>query len=173
MEAVIEASRDARAVKRALALRMLHTGQTPEEVAQPMLVTLTTIYNWRDRWEAEGIAGLANRRKVGRPRKATAAYRQQLSQAVETDPTTYGYSFTVWTLERMRDHRLQATGIHLSSGRFAALLAELGYVYRRPKPDLAARQNAEAKAQASAILEELKKGRHKTIANFSLWTKRP
>lgn len=171
VEAVIDQSREARMVKRAVALRMLHQGHKPPAVAATLRVTVTTIYDWCKRWETQGVAGLAHRPKAGRPRKATVEYQQALSEAVERDPTSYGYSFTVWTLERLRDHLAHSTAMHLSTGRFAALLADMDYVYRRPKPDLAAKQNAEAKERASTLLAALKKEQHKTIASFSLWTK--
>jgi hypothetical protein len=66
----------------------------------------------------------------------------------------------------------QVSGINLSNGRFADLLKQMDYVYRRPKADLRHKQNLEAKAQVAALLEELKKGQQITIASFSLWTKR-
>ena len=173
IEKVITAHHDARVVKRAMAIRLLHLGQRPEEVADQLLVTMATIYNWHGRWESSGVAGLENRPREGRPRKATGAYQARLREALETEPATYGYHFTVWTLERLRDHLAQTTGIHLSTGRFADLLKQMDYVYRRPKTDLKAKQNQAAKAQVAALLEELKKAQHKTIASFSLWTKRP
>lgn len=172
VEAVFDENRDARMVKRALALRMLHYGSTPAKVAQQLRVTTTTVYNWCERFRSEQVKGLAQKAKSGRPRKATTEYQSALAQAIETDPTTLGYPFTVWTLERLRDHLEQTSGIRLSIGRFAALLEEMDYVYRRPKPVLKAKQNVDAKAQAEALLKELKKEQHKTIASSSLWMKR-
>jgi len=173
IEKMITRHHDARVVKRAMAIRLLHLGQPPEAVAEQLLVTMATIYNWHERWESGGIDGLENRPREGRPRKATESYQARLQETLETEPVTYGYSFTVWTLERLRDHLAQVTGVHLSTGRFADLLKQMDYVYRRPKTDLKSKQNKEAKAQVAALLEELKKGQQTTIASFSLWTKRP
>ena len=53
------------------------------------------------------------------------------------------------------------------------VIRQRGYVYRRPKHDLTNLQDLTAKQQAAELLEELKKGRSKTISGFSLWTKRP
>jgi hypothetical protein len=61
-------------VKRATAIRMLHLGYDPEEVAQVQLVGRTTISNGWLRWNANGIEGLANRPKRGRPSKGTTDY---------------------------------------------------------------------------------------------------
>jgi transposase len=160
-------------VKRAMALRLLHLGHSTEEVAEMLLVAVSTIYTWWRRWEAEGVAGLANKPKSGRPSKATAEYCQKLDEALEQEPAAYGYAFTIWTLDRLRDHLEAQTGIRLSRGRFQILMKQRDYVYRRPKRDLTLKQDAEAKAQAAELIEELKKGRNLTILSSSLWTKRP
>ena len=44
--------------QRAIALRLLHLGQSPEQVAQIVLVTSNTIYAWHKRWRKQGIGGL-------------------------------------------------------------------------------------------------------------------
>lgn len=160
-------------VKRAMALRLLHYGHRPEAVAEMLLVTASTIYQWHHRWEAEGVDGLVDRPKSGRPRKADENYCKLLAEALEVDPGSFGYAFTVWTGDRLRVHLDRLTGISLSPGRFSILMDELGYVYRRPKRDLTAKQDQDAKQQAAELLDELKKGQNAVISSFSLWTKRP
>ena len=158
-------------VKRAMALRMLHKGQHPEAVAEVMMVTSSTIYQWHHRRETEGLAGLVDRPRSGRPRKADANYCLLLGEILEIDPATFGYTFTVWTTDRLRSHLEKVTGINLSRGRFALLMQDLGYVYRRPKRDLTSKQDKTAKEQAAELLDELKKGQKLTISSFTLWTK--
>ncbi len=46
--------------------------------------------------------------------RADEAYCIQLAETLETDPTTLGYGFTCWTIERLRAHLTQMTGITLS-----------------------------------------------------------
>jgi DNA-directed RNA polymerase specialized sigma24 family protein len=36
--------------QRAMGLKLLHLGHTPEEVAQMLAVDQASIYNWRKRW---------------------------------------------------------------------------------------------------------------------------
>ena len=160
-------------VKRAMALRLLHYGHRPEAVAEMLLVTASTVYQWHHRWEAEGLEGLVDRPKSGRPRKADENYCKLLAEALEVDPGSIGYAFTVWTSDRLRAHLERLTGISLSLGRFSILMDEMGYVYRRPKRDLTAKQDQDAKQQAAELLDELKKGQNVVISSFSLWTKPP
>jgi transposase len=157
--------------QRATAIRLLHLKYRPETVAEQQMVSLPTIYNWHKLWREKGIEGLANRPKPGRVPKADAAYCQKLEEALEKEPSDYGYSFTIWTTDRLRQHLEKETGLLLSNSRFRALMKKKGYRYRRPKYDLSHLQNTEAKEEAEKVLEELKKRASKTISGFSLWTK--
>ncbi len=173
IEQTIDESSDARAVKRATGIRMLHLGYSPEMVAETLRVVLATVYNWHARWKATGIVGLRDRSKSGRPRVADDAYCRLLEEALSREPQAYGYDFAIWTLDRLRAHLAEQTGKTLSSDRFRVVMGKLGYVYRRPKRDLSHLQDKTAHAQAEALLEELKKGQGVTILSSSLWTKRP
>lgn len=51
--------------QRCTAIRLLHLGHKPEQVAEMQAVSKPTIYGWIDRWWSGGVEGLANRRKVG------------------------------------------------------------------------------------------------------------
>ena len=159
--------------QRAMAVRLLHLGHKAEEIASRLGVSKPSVYGWRNRWLAEGIEGLANRPKKPRKRKASEAYCQALDAALEQEPEAFGYSFAIWTTERLRDHLEGQTGIRLSVNWLNEIIRQRGYVYRRPKHDLTNLQDLTAKQQAAELLEELKKGRSKTISGFSLWTKQP
>jgi transposase len=159
--------------QRAIGLRMLHEGHKPEEVAQLMSVSQPTVYDWHHRWQENGLEGLANRPKSGRPRKSDEAYVAQLEQVVEQDPQELGYNFTIWTMERLRLHLEKETGVRLGITQFRALLLENDFVYRRPKHDLKQLQDAEAREAAEEWLERQKKEPKQARSTFSLWTKAP
>jgi putative transposase len=173
VEQAITSHPDVEVVKRAMALRLLHRGHRPQAVAEMLVVNLSTVYNWCRRWTAEGLDGLVNRPKSGRPRKANEGYCRLLEEALETNPADYDYSFTIWTADRLRAHLERQTGICLSRGRFAELLERQGYVFRRPKKDLGSKQDQTAKQQAAELLDELKRGQNRVISSFSLWMKQP
>lgn len=157
---------------RATAIRQLALGHRPAEVAENLAVQPTTIYSWFHRFQQGGLEGLANQPK-GRPkRKADEAYCQVLEEAIDGDPGDYGYPFAIWTVERLRDHLEQETGVRMSVSHLRVVIRQRGYVYRRPKHTLANLQDREAKEQAREMLETLKKGRSKTTkSGSSLWTK--
>jgi transposase len=157
--------------QRAMAIRLLHLGQKPEAVAEQQMVSVPTIYNWHKLWREQGIEGLANRPKTGRPAKATEAYCQKLEEMLAKEPAEFGYRFAIWTSDRLRAHLEKETGILLSESRFRALLKKRGYRYRRPKHDLSHLQDQKAKQKAEKLLDEMKKRASETISSSSLWTK--
>jgi transposase len=159
--------------QRSTAIRLLHLGHKPEQVAEMQAVSKPTIYGWIDRWRSGGVEGLANRPKSGRPLKADDEYGLTLLEVIEKEPTELGYDFTIWTIDRLRAHLEKETGISLSESRFRVLLKRKGYRYRRPKYDLGHLQDKEAKADAAEMLEGLKKRSSETISSSSLWMKRP
>jgi transposase len=173
IEQVIRSEKDASVRQRATALRMLHLGHPASQVAETMTVKLPTLYSWYHRWQANGIEGLRNRPKSGRPRNTNEAYEKRLGELVETDPETLGYGFVTWTIDRLRHHMQKETGMRLSASRFRMLMKRLGYVYRQPKHDLSALQDAEAYERSQELLSWLKKTPSAANSNSSLWTKQP
>lgn len=159
--------------QRAMAIRMLHLGKHPSEVAEILAVSLPTIYNWHTRFREAGLEGLANRPKSGRPGIADEDYCRILEDTLEHSPLDLGYAFTIWTVKRLCDHLEKKTGKRLSESRLRHLLKEKDYRYKRPRQDLHHLQDPEAKHQARELLEALKKGPSETISGSSLWTKRP
>lgn len=173
LEQVIERDKRSEVAQRATAIRLLHLGHSTTEVAAMFLVSGMTVRNWFMRYKADGLEGLGNRAKPGRPSKITPAYWAALEQVLATDPQSLGYLFTVWTRKRLRDHLHQITGIYVSEEQLRVQMERHGYVYRRPKPDLRTLQDAEARREAELRLADLKKKPLLVISSFSLWTKQP
>ena len=159
--------------QRAMGLRLLHEGKAPKEVAELLSVSQPTVYDWHHRWQHQGVEGLANRLKSGRPLKANQNYVEILEQVVDQDPQALGYAFSIWTTERLRLHLKAKTGIELKPTQFRALLKEHDFVYRRPKHDLTNLQDANARQAAEEWLQELKKVPKRARLTYSLWTKAP
>src|SRR5512145_2253355 len=161
--------------QRAIAIRMLHLGQPPEHVAAMVMVTSNTIYAWHKRWREDGLAGLRDRDRSGRPSKANAGYLQELERVLDLDPHSLDLPFTIWTLNRLRLYLAEKTGILLSYTRFRALMSREGYRWKAPKPDLSHLQERPAQETMAQVLDWLKKTSPSTplpTPNSSLWTKR-
>ena len=162
--------------QRAIAVRLLHLGQHPEQVAQGVMVTSNTIYAWHKRWREHGVSGLRDGHRTGRPTKADQAYLNELARVLELDPRRLELPFTIWTINRLRLYLAEQTGILLSYTRFRALLSREGYRWKAPKHDLSHLQDRPAQETMTQVMDWLKKTSPLTplpTPNSSLWTKRP
>ena len=174
VDEAIKHAPEAEVRQRAMAIKGLHLGHSAEVVAEMSGVQVVSVYNWHKRWLAEGIAGLKNRPKSGRPANTDQAYRDLLAEVIEQDPAELGYGFTFWTAGRLQAHMAKVTGMGLSANRFRDLLKRCGYVYRQPTHDLSDLQDPKAREAAQGLLDWLKKTPSSTKpSSFSLWTKRP
>lgn len=160
--------------QRAIAIRLLHLGQTPEAVAQVVLVSANTVWTWHRRYRQHGLMGLADQPRSGRRTKADKEYITRLEQLLETEPRSLDLPFNIWTINRLRLYLVEQTNILLSYTRFRALLTKLGYRWKQPKHDLGHLQDQTAQETTEQILEWLKKTSPSTgwsKHSFSLWTK--
>ena len=173
IEQAIKNDPDLRLRQRAQIIRLLHKGHKPEAIADLLSVSSGPVYYWHKRWRQQGLEGLRDQRRSGRPRAADEMYRQKLVEILETEPQALGLAFAVWTPARLLTYMKQETGVAMHENTLRNLLKELDYVYRRPKHDLSQLQDKQAKAEVEETLEMLKKKPNKTKSNSSLWTKRP
>jgi transposase len=176
VEQAINSSPHPEVRQRAIAIRLLHLGQSPQQVAEGVMVTSNTIYAWHKRWREQGSIGLKDGHRTGRPAKADQGYCQELGRLLDIDPRTLGLPFTIWTINRLRLYLAEQTSILLSYTRFRALLSREGYRWKEPKHDLSHLQDRPAQETAAQVMEWLKKTSPLTplpTPNSSLWTKRP
>ncbi|GEM_PF-715449 len=175
IEQAINHSVHAEVRQRAIALRLLHMGHSPDQVAEVVMVTANTIYAWHKRWRTDGIEGLRHRQRSGRPAKADTAYKQRVEELLDTDPRDVGLEFNIWTINRLRLYLFEETGIRLSYTRFRGLLTRMSYTWKQPKHDLSDLQDVDAQQVADELLDWLKKSQRIIRfpqSNSSLWTKR-
>jgi transposase len=107
-----------------------------------------TVRAWLARFEAGGVAGLRDRPRAGRPRKAGAAARETIRRQMEQPPAAAGYVFGCWTVVTLCGHLAQRLGLDLSRATVRRVLLALGYRWRRPQlalpedPQVAAKMRA-------------------------------
>ena len=156
---LIRSGSDARLVRRAQMIRLSSQGKTATEIAALWEISGQGVRKIINRFNREGIAGLADRPRQGRPRKTNERYVDLLTQAVQVDPRELGYPFGCWTLERLREHLAHRTKIILSVPHLSRLMAEHHMVYRRPKHGMSHLRDRQEYDEKKAFLAFVKKGR--------------
>ena len=138
-------TRDARASRRMLALALVLEGADRTSAARTCGMDRQTLRDWVHRYNAEGLAGLANRRAAARPRQLAAAQMAELAAWVEAGPDPERDRVVRW---RRRDlaRRIEAAfGVEVHERTVGKYLAALGYRRlsvrpRHPKADPAAQE---------------------------------
>lgn len=92
-----------------------------------------TVQRWLQRYQAEGVKGLYDAPRSGKPGKVTQFYKDKLLESVRLRPRALGLDFSLWTLERLSDYMAQQTGIRISAEAVRQHLKAGGIVLSRPQ----------------------------------------
>jgi len=123
LDDLINDATDPRETKRALAVKMLQTGLSPQSIANLLNVSEQYISKWKIKFEKEGALGLRLAYR-GKPPYLTVNQRQQVVQWVETHDTL--------TIETLRDYvESQYEVIYESKQSYYDLLVDGGMSYHR------------------------------------------
>jgi transposase len=108
-------------------------GLTVPQIAPIVRESEATVLRWLKRYRAEGIEGLQDAPRPGRPSPMTEAYKAELLAAVRCRPRSLGLPFSLWTLQRLVDDLAEQTGIRVSDETVRRALKHAGIVLSRPQ----------------------------------------
>jgi transposase len=103
------------------------------QIAAVVRESEATVLRWLKRYRAEGLNGLRDAPRPGRPSEVTEAYRAVLLAAVRRRPRSLGLPFSLWTLQRLADHLAEHTGLRVSDETVRRALKQEGIVLSRPQ----------------------------------------
>lgn len=164
LERLVRKGRDAREMRRAQALRLSAQGKKAWEIAALLGLSAQSICRFIDAFNREGIKGLWEKPRSGRPPKVTDEYVRLLKEAVGTPPAELGYPFSSWTTGRLREHLARKCRVVLHPDYLARLMARHGIVYRRPRHVMDHLRDQKDYDEKKEIVDFLKKARAKDKA---------
>ena len=151
--------------ERAEMVKAAALGYGPEAIATWSGRSVRTVTYWLERFEASGLAALADAPRAGRPPRVTPTYLAALEAAVSTPPRTLGLGFDGWTSERLSTYLAARTGLRLTPGWLRVLLARHHWVSGRPKLSVRhLREPAEVAACEAALAAAEKNGGRRSRA---------
>ena len=122
---------EARLVVRAKIVLGLAAGERPYQVADRVGVGRMAAYEWLHRFNAEGLKGLTDHPRPGRPPTYTAEQRAEVIAAALTRPESLGLPFASWTLDRLAAYLAEHKGIGIKRTRIDEILVAEGLRWRR------------------------------------------
>ena len=139
---------EARLRDRARICWLSHQGQSVAAIKDALRMADGTVRLWITRFNADGLAGLRDRRRGGRPATYPPEQVGELIAASLTNPQDLGLSFGSWTLDRLTAYLNEERGIAIKRSRIGEILQREGLRWRqqetwfgeRPDPAFAAKR---------------------------------
>ena len=120
----------ARLVERARIVWYASQGERSPAIAQRLDLDERTVRSWLKRFQEQGLAGLQDRPRSGRPITYTAETVGNLLRTAATPPQQLGLPFASWTLDRLQAYLNEQRGIPMKRSRIDELLLAEGLRWR-------------------------------------------
>ena len=142
----IRRSDDSRYDHRLHGLLLVAQGMSCRQVAELLGDSPRTVAYWVRRFETDGLAGLTEDDKSGRPRRLNDEQIETIDAALRMTPGDFALSGNLWDGKTLSAFVKRKWDIHLGTRQCQRLFRQLGFRLRKPRP-LIARANAEEQAQ--------------------------
>ncbi len=119
------------ASRRQRALRLLHRGQSPAEVAKRVGASERSVRRWRQDRHHPKCKGKP--RSVGRPGRLSTRQLKRLVAALKRGAFAYGYAEDYWTLDRIAHLIWELFQLRYRPSGVWYLLQRLGWSCQRPQ----------------------------------------
>ncbi len=139
-----------RDVERARIIWLASQGQRAHAIAVALHLSVKTVRRWLKRFNADGLAGLPDAFRSGRPATYTPGQVAEVIATALTDPQQLNLPFGSWTLDRLEVYLNAQKGIPIKRSRIDEILIAEGLRWRqqetwfgeRVDPDFAKKRGA-------------------------------
>ena len=122
LDTFIKQTKEARVFRRAQAVRNVVKGQRLQTVSDALQFTYSALRKWVYRFASQGIQGLVDRPRSGRPPKMTCELEQHLNRLVDADPLQHGSIHSQWSCRTLATVLAQQTGVQVGRERVRGVL---------------------------------------------------
>jgi transposase len=126
--------------RRAQAVRDVVKGQRLPTASDTLPFPYATLRKWVHRFASQGVQGLADRPRPGRPPKVICALAHYLDHLVDQDPLQHGSSHSQWSCQELATVLARQTGVQLSRESVREVLKNLGWQQQLEKVCLQCRE---------------------------------
>lgn len=126
-----------RVARRLHAVALNMEGKSAPEIAETLKVHRTKVCQWFRRWQEDGVKGLLEGHRPGRPERLSEGQRQTLTDILDSCPVAYGFTSGVWTCPMVCRIIEDEFSISYHPAHVSKILHELEFSVQRPKKILA------------------------------------
>jgi transposase len=113
LDTFIKQTKEARVFRRAQAVRHVVKGQRLQTVSDTLSFTYSALRKWVHRFASQGVQGLVDRPRSGRPPKMTCELEKHLNRLVDQDPLQHGSIHSQWSCRELATVLACETGVQL------------------------------------------------------------
>jgi transposase len=113
LDTFIKQTKEARVFRRAQAVRNVVKGQRLQTVSDALFFTYSALRKWVHRFASQGVQGLVDRPRSGRPPKMTCELEKHLNRLVDQDPLQHGSIHSQWSCRELATVLARETGVQL------------------------------------------------------------
>ena len=133
----IRRSDEARYDHRLHGLLLIAQGVTCPQVAEMLGDSVRTVQYRVKRFEKDGLAGLTEGERPGRPRLLTEKQIEKINQTLRRTPEDVGLSGNLWDGKTLSAHIKKSHGVSLGTRQCQRMFRQLGFRLRKPRPMIA------------------------------------
>ena len=113
LDTFLKKTKEARIFRRAQAVREVVKGQRLQTASDTLHFTYSALRKWGYRFAHQGVPGLVDRPRSGRPPKVTCELEQHLNRLVDQAPLQHGSISSQWSCRELATVLAQQTGVQL------------------------------------------------------------
>ena len=117
-------------LKRAQIIWLASQGQSTPEIAKLLEVSERMVRNRLHRFNEQGLQGLEEAPRSGRPVTYTPEEVSSIIQTALCNPRELGEDYATWTLDRLVDYLHRVTGIRMKRSRISEIFIAEGLHWR-------------------------------------------
>ncbi len=162
--------KNAKAKLRLLAAIFRKEGKSLDAISESVQTPKTTVHDWLKRLEGEGLDGLTDNSRPGRPSWLSQEQKDELENVLSGSPEEQGIPFKIWTTSLVQYIIHELFNVAYKPRNVQKLVKKLGFTLKVPRS-----RNKKASTKAQKEFKKKLKQKYDITLNSDLrssfWTK--
>jgi len=160
----IRRSEESRYDHRLHGVLLVAQGMSCRQVSELLGDAARTVAYWVRRFERDGLGGLTEGERPGRPRRLNEEQIQRIDAALRRQPADFGLSGNLWDGKTLSAYVMRQWDVSLGARQCQRLFRQLGFRLRKPRP-LIAHASPEEQARVKKTPPSGRKRRHRPLGD--------
>ncbi len=133
----IRRSEESRYDHRLHGVLLVAQGMSCHQVSELLGDAPRTVAYWVRRFERDGLGGLTEEERTGRPRRLSEEHMRSIDDALRGQPSDFGLTGNLWDGKTLSAYIEKQWDLNLGTRQCQRLFRQLGFRLRKPRPLIA------------------------------------